>query len=297
MEQEIIVSICIPAYKRADFLERCLDSILQQSFQQYEIVITDDSPTDELKSLSGKDERIVYVKNEQPLGSPANWNKAISLARGKYIKIMHHDDWFSSPDALSRFVQALEENPSSLFAFSASRQVGKDNVINRPILIKKISKLSYVPEILYDKNYIGAPSVTIFRNNLGLYFDERLIWLVDTEFYIRMLRMNKHFTVINEPLIDVGLSEFQITNDCIENSKLVIGEYLYMFKKLSLERNVRDYIVLLDKFALYNIFTNEDIMQAGIDATLSSMETGIICLLKLKQNIIRYLKQLKRALV
>ena len=91
MEQEIIVSICIPAYKRADFLERCLDSILQQSFQQYEIVITDDSPTDELKSLSGKDERIVYVKNEQPLGSPANWNKAISLARGKYIKIMHHD--------------------------------------------------------------------------------------------------------------------------------------------------------------------------------------------------------------
>lgn len=297
MEQEIIVSICIPAYKRADFLERCLDSILQQSFQQYEIVITDDSPTDELKPLSEKDDRIVYVKNEQPLGSPANWNKAISLARGKYIKIMHHDDWFSSPDALSRFVQALEENPSSLFAFSASRQVGKDKVINRPILTKNVSKLSYIPEILYDKNCIGAPSVTIFRNNQGLYFDERLIWLVDTEFYIRMLRMNKHFTVINEPLIDVGLSEFQITNDCIENSKLVIGEYLYMFKKLSLERNVRDYIVLLDKFALYNIFTNEDIMQAGIDATLSSMETGIICLLKLKQNIIRYLKQLKRALV
>ena len=156
MEQEIIVSICIPAYKRADFLERCLDSILQQSFQQYEIVITDDSPTDELKPLSEKDERIVYVKNEQPLGSPANWNKAISLAKGKYIKIMHHDDWFSSPDALSRFVQALEENPSSLFAFSASRQVGKDKVINRPILTKKVSKLSYIPEILYDpkiRNY------------------------------------------------------------------------------------------------------------------------------------------------
>lgn len=104
------VSICIPAYKHIDFLRRCLNSILEQRFTDYEVVITDDSPDDSLQKLVEEysDERIKYFKNKKALGSPLNWNEGIKKANGEYIKILHHDDWFSSPDSLEKYVRLLD---------------------------------------------------------------------------------------------------------------------------------------------------------------------------------------------
>ena len=93
------VSICIPAYEQPYNLDKCLKSILKQTFKDYEVIITDDSKESNLFDIVEKyieDMDIKYIKNTLSKGSPENWNKAISLATGKYIKILHHDDSFKN---------------------------------------------------------------------------------------------------------------------------------------------------------------------------------------------------------
>ncbi len=79
------VSICIPAYKHPHFLKRCLDSVLEQDFSDYEIVITDDSPDNTLQKLVSatyNDDRIRYYKNEKPLGSPPQLERSYKESTG-----------------------------------------------------------------------------------------------------------------------------------------------------------------------------------------------------------------------
>ncbi|MDQ3100985.1 MAG: glycosyltransferase, partial [Bacteroidota bacterium] len=92
------VSICIPTYRQTAHLRKTLASIAEQTFKDVEVIITDDSPDDAVEQLVAEFAaalpRLQYARNSAPLGPPANWDHAISMARGEYIKIMHHDDRF-----------------------------------------------------------------------------------------------------------------------------------------------------------------------------------------------------------
>src|SRR3954465_8010288 len=102
-----LVSICVPAYKRVEFLQRLLESIAIQRFSDFEVVVTDDSNNQSVKELleNYRDRfSITYHKNEKQLGTPENWNACISIAKGKWIKLMHDDDWFNDDSSLEEFV-------------------------------------------------------------------------------------------------------------------------------------------------------------------------------------------------
>ena len=99
------ISICIPTFNQTFYLKKLLDSILIQTFTNFEIIISDDSSTDDVYDLISSYrhffiDKITYVRNAKSLGPPTNWNNSISLAKGKWIKIMHHDDCFSSLNSL-----------------------------------------------------------------------------------------------------------------------------------------------------------------------------------------------------
>ena len=245
------VSICIPAYKHIDFLRRCLNSILEQRFTDYEVVITDDSPDDSLQKLVEEysDERIKYFKNEKPLGSPLNWNEGIKKAKGEYIKILHHDDWFSSPDSLGKYVKLLDENPSADIAFSASCDLDSNNNSKPHIASSEfISELENDATIIYTGNRLGAPSVCIFRNK-GYLFDPNLIWLVDMDFYMQVIMARDNtFAISPEILVNIGISEFQITQQCLAETKVKISEKIYLYKKYSLENKPAKYRKSLLKY-------------------------------------------------
>src|SRR3954454_16826256 len=102
-----LVSVCIPAYKRIEFLQRLLDSLVTQSFKAFEVVVTDDSNDQSVQQLLQQYEQklfIDYYKNVKPLGTPENWNASVRRAKGQWIKLMHDDDWFNDEDALQKFV-------------------------------------------------------------------------------------------------------------------------------------------------------------------------------------------------
>jgi glycosyltransferase involved in cell wall biosynthesis len=88
----------MPTYRGAAHLMATVDSVLKQSYTNFELVIVDDNSTDATRDIiaSYKDSRIRSLKNERKLGPQGNWNRALSEARGRYFKLMPQDDLLAS---------------------------------------------------------------------------------------------------------------------------------------------------------------------------------------------------------
>ena len=119
-----IVSIIIPNYNHAPFLERRLDSVFNQTFQDFEVIILDDCSTDNSKEIiekyRNKPQTSHIIYNEKNSGSPfKQWAKGFEFAQGDYIWIAESDDW-AELNFLDEMVHCLDRDPSLVFAFCES---------------------------------------------------------------------------------------------------------------------------------------------------------------------------------
>lgn len=227
-----LISICIPAYKRVRKLQRLLRSIAEQTYHNYEIVITDDSPDDSVKRLVAQHVNmpIRYFHNTPALGTPANWNHGISLAAGEWIKLMHDDDWFRTPESLQRLVDKTGEGKR--FIFSRYANVFEDGKEQFPRFPRPWrNRIIAFPVTLLAQNVIGPPSVTLIHSSIKEIYDIRMKWRVDIDFYIRLLLIEKEFACAEEPLVNVGIGSTQVTNDCINLPQVELPEGLLLLKK------------------------------------------------------------------
>ncbi|WP_343704635.1 glycosyltransferase family 2 protein [Chitinophaga sp.] len=230
------ISICIPAYRQPELLQRCLNSIHLQALRDFEVIITDDSPDNSVQQIVETYRSLfplTYQHNPVPLGSPENWNAALLLASGRYVKMMHQDDWFAFPDSLSKYYAALEQHPEAGFAFSASTDVGESGpgALHQPQQ-QQLNTLAHEPECLLLGNFIGAPSTGIFRRQPPVPYDGRMKWLVDIDQYIQLIYHNNKVICIPEPLVNIGVHSGQVTQAVQHNAAVVIGEHLLLLSKL-----------------------------------------------------------------
>ena len=111
------ISVCIPTYNGARYLEACLDSVLNQTYKDIEILAVDDGSTDNtieiLERYSANDQRIRLVRNEHNLGLVANWNRCVELACGEWIKFVFQDDLIA-PTCLERLLATAQEQAAQL---------------------------------------------------------------------------------------------------------------------------------------------------------------------------------------
>ena len=244
------VSICIPAYNNEAEVRRLLSSIAVQTMQDAEIILTDDSTNGKIEALveeirGGKSadavrwnapcmSRLRYVHNEKPLGHIFNWNKALSLAEGEYIKIMFSDDWFTKEDSLERLTALLDENPQASLAFCGTRQVSKERTWERAAGTEYVERLRRDYRYLFLGNEIGAPSATLYRA-CGAAFDERSNWASDMFLYFEILQKNPGFAFTPEPLISIGVHEEQYTESFAERDIRKYQDRLLMYEKYGLE--------------------------------------------------------------
>jgi glycosyltransferase involved in cell wall biosynthesis len=236
------VSICIPAYNQIEYLKRTIDSSLSQSYTDYEIVITDDSSSnivDELVKSYQLNDKIKYFKNAVALGPPENWNEAIRRASGEYIKIMHHDDWFYDENSLGKYIALLDNNPDVYFAFAATLASSLENNDYVHMVSKEqLIELKSNPIVLFVNNFVGAPSTILFRKNKRFFFDKKLKWLVDFDFYIRLLSSNNNFKYSNEVLTVTFKPKGRVTDSCENNKEIEIFEYFYLIDKLKKDSTI-----------------------------------------------------------
>ena len=267
------VSICIPAYQQVDYLRETLRSVQTQNYEDYELIISDDTQDDSVQQLVATfdfNDRLRYYRNPVALGSPENWNAAVAYAKGTYIKILHHDDRLAHPSALSAFVKLLDEHPEADFAFGSSMV---ENVVNgkkrvlRPTKAQ-IKEILLNPNQLFFGNIIGAPSATIYRNGLSINYDGRMKWLVDIDFYFRILQKNKYFAYSPEVLITTPTNAtHQVTELCKNNALVEINEHLFLYQKM--DKNLQNILdtkyVWFRLFERYRVFSLKDFDDLGVD--------------------------------
>lgn len=113
------VSVCLPTYNGADYIEEALRSILNQTYQDFELLIVDDGSTDATLDIvqSFSDPRIQLHRNPERLGIPANWNRCLALAGGAFVGVFHQDD-VMLPENLEGKVQLLSADETIGFVHS-----------------------------------------------------------------------------------------------------------------------------------------------------------------------------------
>ncbi len=274
------VSICIPAYRQVEYLSETLQSLLTQDFQDFEVIVTDDSPDDSVRDLLARfdfDERLHYVHNSPALGSPENWNAALRLAQGEYVKILHHDDHFIRPDALRLFVKLLDDAPHADFGFCATLVNHVDVGIQRIHCAsnRQLADLAKDPASLFVGNCIGAPSATICRRSASLDYDRRMKWLVDIDYYYRMLMNNGRFVCTTEALIATPTNAgHQVTESCRDNGVVELGEAMLLFEKFSSKQREnplvkQGWMILFRRFKMRKL---DDFSRYGLQVPLENSE-------------------------
>jgi glycosyltransferase involved in cell wall biosynthesis len=113
------VSFIVPCYKLAHLLPECVNSILSQTFRDIEILIMDDCSPDNTEQVAKSfcDDRVIHIRNNPNLGHLRNYNKGISIARGKYVWLISADDYLRSNQILEKYVRVLEANPHVGYAY------------------------------------------------------------------------------------------------------------------------------------------------------------------------------------
>ncbi|MBT8593998.1 glycosyltransferase family 2 protein [Polynucleobacter paneuropaeus] len=246
-----MISVCIPAYESPELFERTLISVLNQKGCDLEVIVTDDSITNDVSAVVEryqKQYQIRYFRNENRLGAVNNWNKSLSLANGEVKKILHHDDWFVDEYSLVEMCMPILEKRADI-VFSNCLAMAKEAIIfTHKIDSKKMDDLKIHPENLVFGNSIGAPSVMALSSKINVSFNPHFLWLSDIDFYIRAIRASKlGIALVERPLICITTDGAgQISRECEANKSRSIYEFIKLAnqesKHLKNKKDVKLYI-------------------------------------------------------
>lgn len=217
MTKKPFLSVVVPTHEMDDrsyFFKRLLNSLWNQSYQDFEIVVTDNSEDDVIEKICDWYKTgIRYIRNPKK-GMAPNTNEAIKQAKGDYIKILYMDDALAHDDVLERIVEKFKKEPEKLWLVS-----GANNNSNP----------HWTEDIHLGNNKLGSPSALAFRNKSPLLFDESLTWLLDVELYVRMYKKFGEPIIMSGKHIDIGIGLHQMTNLISEERKS--SEHEYLIKK------------------------------------------------------------------
>lgn len=170
------VTVIVTVYNRTQFLQQALQSALEQTFQSFEIIVTDDSCNDAIKSIcdSLQSSKIRYRTNSATLGVALNLRAAINESQGKYIAVLNDDDAWE-PEFLEQLVAPLEQNSSRVLSFSDHWIVSEDGQIDVEETDKNTvrygrnnlpnGEITNLDELVLEKNGVPLAMAAVFRKD------------------------------------------------------------------------------------------------------------------------------------
>lgn len=212
------VSVIIPTFKRSKFLCRAIDSVLNQSYNNIEIIVVDDNGDgsqfriDNENRLKKYKDNILFLKHEKNLNGAAARNTGILKATGEYITFLDDDDIFM-PYRIEKMVNALEENVDFDGCYS---EVGFAYYGNLYDVLSTSGSGNFQLDVLKMKNVIGTGSNLFFRKSvmdkIGL-FDTNFLRNQDIEYLIRFFEYGKIYELKEMLVIKCKEDEFNFSSN------------------------------------------------------------------------------------
>jgi glycosyltransferase involved in cell wall biosynthesis len=232
MTPSSLVSICIPVYNGARFLDETLRSVAVQNYPNIEIIIYNDGSTDASQNIADSFAaektglKIRLFRSDRPGGLANGFRKVCAQATGKYVKLVCQDDLIA-PDCVARQVAAMEENPGVALVSCRRRVIDsqKRQMLCPPGAYRKTGRYdgrALARKCLrYGANRVGEPMAVLFRKSdleaCGN-FSANLTYYVDLDLWVRLLQRGDIF-YIEEPLAAFRVHEASASSG-IQNSVL-----------------------------------------------------------------------------
>lgn len=207
------LSVVIPTHQfegNNHHFRRLLDSLWMQTFQDFDIVVSDNSENDIIEDICNFYRTgIKYYRNPNK-GMAINTNNAIRLAEGELVKILFTDDYLIHSEVLEMIV----DNFAGHWLIC-----GSDNNPDP----------KWTEDIHHGNNKLGSPSCLTFKNSNPIFFDEKLTWLLDCDLYRRYHDKYGEPVIVAGAHVGIGLGPHQMTHKIDEGIK--VSEYKYLVKK------------------------------------------------------------------
>lgn len=236
------ISVIMSVYNGESYLKEAVESVINQTFKNWELIIINDCSTDStgeiLADYAVKDERIKVHTNEVNLKLPSSLNKAISLSEGKYIARMDADD-ISLPDRLEKQFKFMEENGD--VALSSCRFLTLKNGVYAPGGAGARCDFAAIKALLLVTNPILHPGVIAKAEVMKeLKYDTSLTCTEDLELWTRFALNNYKIQILPEVLLIYRLHDKQITSTTLERQhsevlKIQQNYYSSLLEKMSEE--------------------------------------------------------------
>ncbi len=255
-EDQSLVSVCIPVYNGENYIKYTIDSVINQSYKNLEIIICDNSSTDQTIQIvnSYNDKRIKLYINETNKGYTYNLNKCIELSKGEYLKFIFADDLLHE-NCIEEMVKVMNNNIDvNLCAVNFVHINNENIVLSEPIInmtSKKYESNQMFKELIVIGNVIGCPSGVMIRMEtvrlIGS-FSTNMEYMEDYEFWIRICKQGNYY-FINEVYMYYRIGDHSGTN-----------------QKISTIIRVRDFYNILEWYLDNEIFTQNEIEIAYVNA-------------------------------
>lgn len=230
------VSVVLPTYNRADVLERAIESVLAQSYSDFELVVVDDGSTDDTAAVveAFDDARVTLVEHADNEGANAARNTGIDESAGEYVAFQDSDDEWH-PEKLRKQMDVFENAPASVgVVYTGFRRLHGDDATYHPGPGVD-PKEGAVRKSILGQNFVTTQAAVVRRacfDEVGG-FDERLPRFQDWELWIRVSR-EYEFRLVDEPLVTAYDRPDSISNDLealVEARELIIRKHSDAFSR------------------------------------------------------------------
>jgi succinoglycan biosynthesis protein ExoO len=300
------VSIIIPAYNTERYIRKCIDSILNQTFQDFEVIIIDDCSSDDTVRIvqSYGDRRIYLYKNEKNSGPSYSRNRAIKFAKGEYIAVLDSDDWWT-PNRLEQMISFMKKNNAdmvfdNLLYIRENSQTPwqtyyqhKNMIVNEPLQV--------TPEFFvnYDLGILKA----IIRKDVliknGIFYNESIKYGEDFLFYLEIIMKTNKVWLLPEGYYyyltregSLVTNMYALAKQCIQSTDDFIaesGKEITPELRSSLEKRRQQFFIIAkyhetDKFlkekrygkAIKNLAMYPKILGMVVTIRLRLLKNGLI---------------------
>ncbi len=194
------LSILLPIYRKAVYLPEALESVISQSFQNWELIIIIDPPISQktkeiILNYFKKDKRIKILENQEKLGFPKSLNKGLKIARGKYIARIDDDDIWADKDKLQKQIEFLENNREYFLVGSGAIAIDEaSQEIYRFLCPKEDGEIRQY--ILFRNPFVH--SSVIFYKDIALKlkgYDEKVPGVCDYDLWLKIGKIGKFYNL------------------------------------------------------------------------------------------------------